>query len=802
MSSINRITKNRPRALGSMVEKDFGIYIGEVVSTKDVSHTGMIQLYCPELAKADRGSPESYFPAFWSSPFAGTTNPYAVGKNIYQDNQTQKSYGFWSVPPDAGNKVLFCFADGNKYVPVVISCLYPDQLQFMVPGNAAGVNHNSDVALPVAEKNPRDENQNQANDQPRPINTPVAQAITQQGLINDEIRGISTSSARRESPSRVFGWSTPGPPDPESTANRLAGHSFVMDDNPETRNIRIRSAGGNQILLDDTEGFIYIINRDGTSWVEMAQDGSIHVFSNNSINMRAKGNFNLRADNHVNIEAGKNIRLHAQEGSVRFQSAKDITAKSGEGINLETGLDFTLKTSGATLVDSGAALSLKSSLGTIIDSGRYLSFRAGEFATLEASGIMNVKGTVVNLNNGGSTVDPLPVPPVDPLALWAFPDLPPGVPEFVPPEDANTVVLPTNGERPGNASLTTTIVDALVTAEPWFGHDGINPIPVNASSGGLGGLGKIAGVASQAISVLDSFPAPTVLPDGTMDVATGFTGEVQKAVGEVKKVVSKVNNMVPASARDFLKDPAGVITTELTAAAETFLETPAISNFKEKFVGFGHKLNPFEEEFGLTGFADGKLLDFENPLVRKAAETIRSTAKAELANRGFQLLSGGEMVSPEGFVFGDLVEGISSSMATGLLGADLNTVASEISQDLGNRVLSDNQFNSLTSFARDVGMDKWYSSDVRQAVLEGDIAVVPNLMTKWSFGSTSPGSTPTFKQAQNTKRQFEARMFSLPDEFKPEVNTAEAKGLGYGVLNAQAKAAQEQLVEEAQGTAS
>lgn len=771
-----------------------GIYLATIEGTKDLSHSGKVYVSVDALGP-NPDSTNGFYPAFWTSPFAGSTDPTAVGKNIYRGDQSQKSYGMWAVVPDVGNKVLVCFADGKAKTLYVISCLYPDQLQYMTPGNAGGVNHNSDSALPVTEKNIRDPNQSQANDQPRPVNAPIAQAITRQGLINDEIRGISTSSARRESPSKVFGWLTPGPRDPLNYSNRLGGHSFVMDDNLESRNIRIRSAAGNQILMNDTEGFIYIINRDGTSWVEMAQDGSVHVYSNNSINMRAKGNFNLRADNHVNIEAGKNIRLHAQEGSVRMQSAKDITAKSGEGINLQTGLDFTLKTLGGMLVDSGQALSLKSARATIVDAGDFLSFKTGAFATLEAEGVMNVKGSVVNLNNGGVTTPALPVPSVDPLALWAFPDLPPGIPEFVPPEDANTVVLPTGGERPGIAKPTTTIVDALVTAEPWFGHDGINPIPVNASSGGLGGQGKIASIASGAISVLDSFPAPAVLPDGTMDVATGFTGEVQK-------VVSKVNNMVPANVRDFIRDPTGVITTELTAAAETFLETPAISNFKEQFVGFGHKLTSFELDFGLTGFADGKLLDFENPLVRKAAETIRSTGKALLANEGFQLLDGGEIISPEGFVFGDLTEGISSSMATGLLGADLSAVANELGQDLGNRVLSDNQFNSLTSFVRDVGMDSWYSSDVRQAVMDGDVAAVPNLITQWSYGSTSPGSTPTFKQAQNNKRQFEARMFSLPDEFKPEVNTAEARGLGYGILNAQAKAAQEELVEQAGGTTS
>jgi hypothetical protein len=77
----------------------------------------------------------------------------------------------------------------------------------------------------------------------RPIH-PFAETLRQQGLVQDNVRGTTTSSARRETPSNVFGISTPGRRDSSSAEkivgvrdsqnkeilDRLTGHTFVMDD--------------------------------------------------------------------------------------------------------------------------------------------------------------------------------------------------------------------------------------------------------------------------------------------------------------------------------------------------------------------------------------------------------------------------------------------------------------------------------------------------------------------------------------------------------------------------------------------
>ena len=48
---------------------------------------------------------------------------------------------------------------------------------------------------------------------PKPVH-PFARILKDQGLIQDTVRGTTSSSARRETPSNVFGISTPGKVDP------------------------------------------------------------------------------------------------------------------------------------------------------------------------------------------------------------------------------------------------------------------------------------------------------------------------------------------------------------------------------------------------------------------------------------------------------------------------------------------------------------------------------------------------------------------------------------------------------------
>ena len=97
--------------------------------------------------------------------------------------------------------------------------------------------------------------------------------------MQDPLRGAGTSSSRRESPSSVFGVLTPGRRDPENFNHRTGGHQFIMDDGDSKGDnclIRLRTRGGVQVLLDDQTGSIYMINKRGNAWFELAPNGDIN----------------------------------------------------------------------------------------------------------------------------------------------------------------------------------------------------------------------------------------------------------------------------------------------------------------------------------------------------------------------------------------------------------------------------------------------------------------------------------------------------------------------------------------------
>ena len=52
-----------------------------------------------------------------------------------------------------------------------------------------------------------------------------------------------------------------------------------MDDAQNNSNIRLRTGGGTQILMDDTTGSIYVITKNGKAWFELDKNGNINFFS-------------------------------------------------------------------------------------------------------------------------------------------------------------------------------------------------------------------------------------------------------------------------------------------------------------------------------------------------------------------------------------------------------------------------------------------------------------------------------------------------------------------------------------------
>jgi hypothetical protein len=371
-------------------EKNSGPFMAKVISYTDPYYMGTIEVELLHKSGNRNARETEVMQAKYMSPFAGVTNvSYVDENNDY--NSTQKSYGWWAIPPDIGSTVLVFFVDGDSTKAYWIGCIPDPNMNFMTPGYAATVYHidGEEQRVPVAEYNKKasDVATTDTTKLPKPAHTFLQNTYTEQGLIKDDIRGITTSSARREIPSAVFGISTPGPIDKtgpkgkggkfEHRANmfvsRLGGSSFVMDDGddkwerektpsegppvyksveggdtglrdrPHNELIRLRTRTGHQILLHNSEDLIYIGNARGTAWIEFSSDGKIDIYAEDSVSLHTKQDINFYADRDINLEAGRNLNIKvAAEMHTHVLADQILIVDANQKIHIKANKDETV----------------------------------------------------------------------------------------------------------------------------------------------------------------------------------------------------------------------------------------------------------------------------------------------------------------------------------------------------------------------------------------------------------------------------------------------------------------------------
>lgn len=344
-------TSKAPGGDKSWTGQNPGPYLAVVKNNIDPTRMGRLQVYIPSLVKATDPNVNQLITCEYLAPFYGAKGgKYAKGAGIgYEDSQ--HSYGMWMVPPDLETKVLVIFAEGKMEQAYWIGCVQEPFTNHMTPGIASSTNtHDAldgtfegadagfqqDKQSTYGSKNvPAGElNRNTAGalknnnyeSTPKPIH-PFAETLLAQGLSADNIRGNTSSSARRETPSAVFGISTPGRKDEGSARQKVGvkgatredfvtrgtGHTFVMDDGDAVGNnqlTRLRTATGHQILMHDTDGSIYIANGSGNAWIEMQSNGRIDLYSGiGGINFRTEGDMNFHSDLNMNFHANKQVRM-------------------------------------------------------------------------------------------------------------------------------------------------------------------------------------------------------------------------------------------------------------------------------------------------------------------------------------------------------------------------------------------------------------------------------------------------------------------------------------------------------------
>lgn len=400
--------------------------IGIVKDNIDPTHNGKIKVYIARFGGTDPNDSKQWLTVKYLSPFFGVIAPkYDINNGGSKTGYGNflgavHSYGFWATAPDIGSQVICIFVNGNPQDGYYMGCVPPNGLTHMVPaiGASSKVVPNSGEAklyggadrLPVTEvnySNPSIRNSPIIYNEPKPIHNYQANILAKQGLIRDNIRGVIGSSSQRETPSRVFGVSTPGPTIYDGgytnatikdaaksvdisklqVVGRAGGHSIVMDDgtiNGEDQLMRIRTSAGHMIMLSDSGQVITIMHSNGQTYIELGKEGTIDLYSTNSVNVRTEGDLNLHADRDININAKRNLNMYAE----------NIQAESKQNTTLRTGGNFNAHHLGTYTVKVNGAMSLASSGN----------------ASFLSSAINYINGSKIHLNTGSSSTAPQAVP--------------------------------------------------------------------------------------------------------------------------------------------------------------------------------------------------------------------------------------------------------------------------------------------------------------------------------------------------------------------------------------------------------
>ena len=389
------------------VPAEFGPFYGVVKNTNDSIRSGRIQVYITAFADGNEDDESKWTTVSYMPQFFGSTpyNPAKEGLGSYIDGNSN-SYGMWFTPPDVGITVLCVFVNGDRSQGYYIGTAPDQSIGHMVPAVGASTSFvtenenqaayfNGAIRLPVVEINTNNlalEESSRFFDKPKPVHSVVAETMFRQGLIKDPERGPIGSSSQRESPSAVYGISTPGPavyqggmkfgeiqeqidagtlkPQDLKVVGRVGGHSMVMDDGDidgTNRLLRFRTTSGHQITMSDSGDFFYITHANGLAWFELGAQGTLDVYATNSINLRTRGDINLHADRDINMYAGGSIKAKAVE-DIKLQAEADFTAIAQQNLRLYSKSYIGIKADGS--------LALQSATGSW-EGGSALKFTAG-----------------------------------------------------------------------------------------------------------------------------------------------------------------------------------------------------------------------------------------------------------------------------------------------------------------------------------------------------------------------------------------------------------------------------------------
>lgn len=365
--------------------------LGIVRATDDPLQMGRVRVFCPAIDREEYKVDE--LPWAWycpplggnvqnmsrGAPIAGAKDPAMVSGGM--------AYGMWGVPK-VGSQVVVWFLGGDPSWRMFSCMLMQSQTNRSLP---AGRNYHIDSGAPgpwsdtYAPMEPGYSNVRQAG-------LGDADWYYTRGGYERQVAQASTNKTGKEGyaedPSKkdgtldpqTYAWVSPG------------GHYITLQDAPEFCRVRIKSTHGHQVLLDDTNERIYISTAKGASWIEMDQDGHIHIHADESISINTEKDFNVNAEGFINMNAEKGVNIKSPK-SLICDFGEDIHLAAGKSAYIGAGKDFHLNAGGSVYETAGSQMHLNGG-GKLIESAGQIHLN-GPSATKAASAKTTKKPPII-----------------------------------------------------------------------------------------------------------------------------------------------------------------------------------------------------------------------------------------------------------------------------------------------------------------------------------------------------------------------------------------------------------------------
>ena len=324
-----------------MSDRQYGMTIGTVKNNADPAQHGRLQVYVPAWDTED-WKVENLPWCWYVSPMGGSTVNAMAGREDAEMSGIS-TYGMWAIPKN-GAQVLITCLDGNPDMRIWMGCFYMPEHNRTLPAGIEGVMSELDDSGFYGQKTFKHMEAN----------------LTDAGLWRDSkhwktrggwARSVSHPSNKNKNKPTDNGYS-PNPNEPSKAESQIwsfttpGHHHITMSDVKDESRIRIKTAEGNQIILDDTNERIYISTAKGRNWIELDEtNGKIYMYSDSKVNIRAKNDINFYSDENINMVAKKRVNIRSEERAVVLQAkydvrllstSADVMVTASRGIQLKT----------------------------------------------------------------------------------------------------------------------------------------------------------------------------------------------------------------------------------------------------------------------------------------------------------------------------------------------------------------------------------------------------------------------------------------------------------------------------------